>query len=57
MKNLFLLLNLFFSCLNEKNDKPNIILFMVDDLGWQDVSVPKSGLKKQIYIYNLIWKN
>ena len=41
MKNLFLLVTLLLvSCLYEKNDKPNIILFMVDDLGWQDTSVP-----------------
>lgn len=39
---------LFFSCKNEttnnqsttKLTKPNIILFMVDDMGWQDTSVP-----------------
>ena len=41
MKNLFYLLCLLLvSCLYEKNDNPNIILFMVDDLGWQDTSVP-----------------
>ncbi len=22
------------------NDRPNIILFMVDDMGWQDTSLP-----------------
>ena len=37
----FLTLLLFFSC-DYSNDKlkPNIVLFMVDDLGWQDTSVP-----------------
>ena len=41
MKNLFYLLCfLLVSCFYEKNDNPNIILFMVDDLGWQDTSVP-----------------
>ena len=23
-----------------KNSKPNIVLFLVDDMGWQDTSVP-----------------
>ena len=41
MKNLFLLFALLLvSCLHQKNENPNIILFMVDDLGWQDTSVP-----------------
>ena len=41
MKNLFLLVTLLLvSCLHQKNESPNIILFMVDDLGWQDTSVP-----------------
>ena len=41
MKNLiYLICFLLVSCLYEKNDNPNIILFMVDDLGWQDTSVP-----------------
>lgn len=29
--------------------RPNIILFMVDDMGWQDTSLP-SGYKRQITI-------
>ena len=42
MKNLFFLVALLLaSCLHQKkNESPNIILFMVDDLGWQDTSVP-----------------
>ena len=28
------------ACDKERQDKPNIILFMVDDMGWQDTSVP-----------------
>jgi len=28
------------SCKQEKTEKPNIILFLVDDMGWQDTSVP-----------------
>jgi len=28
------------SCKQEKPAKPNIILFLVDDMGWQDTSVP-----------------
>ena len=36
----------FYSCKNEEKEKgaitrqPNIIMFMVDDMGWQDTSVP-----------------
>ena len=37
-----LLLFLVYSCndYNHKIKEPNIILFLVDDLGWQDTSVP-----------------
>ena len=36
-----LILFLFISCnYSDDNSKPNIVLFMVDDLGWQDTSVP-----------------
>jgi len=34
----FFLLALLFSC--QTKEPPNIILFLVDDLGWQDTSVP-----------------
>lgn len=37
---LFLLIFLFSSCTHKKSYKPNIILFFVDDMGWQDTSVP-----------------
>ena len=37
-----IILLLFCSCKNSNNDNksPNIVLFLVDDLGWQDTSVP-----------------
>ena len=72
MKNLFLLFALLLvSCLHQKNESPNIILFMVDDLGWQDTifgfvnetelqELILSGLKKQNLINFIIlptWKN
>jgi arylsulfatase A-like enzyme len=35
-----------FSCTNEKKiEKPNVIMFLVDDLGWNDTSVPMTGTK------------
>ena len=37
---LFILIFLFHSCEEEEISSPNIILFFVDDLGWQDTSVP-----------------
>src|SRR5690554_3197706 len=30
------------------NTRPNIILFMVDDMGWQDTSLPFTGTKTQL---------
>jgi arylsulfatase A-like enzyme len=41
MKNIFILCFslAFFSCSKDVNP-PNIILFLVDDLGWQDTSIP-----------------
>ena len=34
---LILLTSLFFSC--EKNKLPNIVFFLVDDMGWRDVGI------------------
>lgn len=31
---------LFAASVNAQHDRPNIILFMVDDMGWQDTSLP-----------------
>ena len=28
------------ACQNQKADNPNIIFFLVDDMGWQDTSLP-----------------
>ena len=58
MYRLFLLLTFFsvlsWSCItdNKKEQPPNIILFFVDDMGWQDTSVPfwtKRTLFNEIY--------
>ncbi|MCD4731603.1 MAG: sulfatase-like hydrolase/transferase, partial [Bacteroidales bacterium] len=45
MKKLIILLSVILiigqSCIEEKNEvKPNIIMFLVDDMGWQDCSEP-----------------
>ncbi|SFF96791.1 MULTISPECIES: sulfatase [Salegentibacter] len=44
MKNLyfifFYILFIIFSTLNAQEQKPNVVLFLVDDMGWQDTSVP-----------------
>ncbi|MDO4880019.1 MAG: sulfatase [Capnocytophaga sp.] len=44
MKNILILLIISFSFLTTKaqnlNQKPNIIIFLVDDMGWQDTSLP-----------------
>ena len=37
---LFGILLFFESCKEPDKQPPNIILFFVDDLGWQDTSVP-----------------
>ena len=37
---LLILLVSVFSCSEETQKKPNIIIFLVDDMGWQDTSVP-----------------
>lgn len=31
---------LFAASVHAQQDRPNIILFMVDDMGWQDTSLP-----------------
>jgi len=36
----FLLILMFGACKEEKKIQPNIIVFLVDDMGWQDCSVP-----------------
>ena len=53
-QNLFLLFFpvLFLSCTVEKPEKPNIILFLVDDMGWQDTSVP---FYKEITPFNKLY--
>ncbi len=58
-----ILLFLLTSCLSTKselvdnNKQPNIVLFLVDDLGWQDTSVPfwkeKTHLNKSYHTPNL----
>ncbi len=43
MKMKWILAGLFFITVNafaQQNERPNIIFFFVDDLGWQDISVP-----------------
>src|SRR5690606_14832806 len=37
---LFYLLCLCFSTVKSQEQKPNVVLFFVDDMGWQDTSVP-----------------
>ncbi|SMO57860.1 Arylsulfatase A [Saccharicrinis carchari] len=45
------------ACTNGKQNKPNIILFMVDDMGWQDTSVPfwteKTHFNKRYHTPNM----
>lgn len=52
---LLLLINGFFFC--QSQEKPNIILFLVDDMGWQDTSVPfakhKTPLNQQFKTPNM----
>lgn len=37
---LILLFNILSACKSEEKPSPNIIFFLVDDMGWQDTSVP-----------------
>ena len=49
----------FFTCtaIAQKETPPNIVLFLVDDMGWQDTSVPfwkeKTDFNKQYYTPNM----
>ncbi|MFB9864414.1 sulfatase [Rufibacter immobilis] len=43
MKRLLLLTAFLFPLLSSAQQKPNIIVFLVDDMGWMDTSVPFSG--------------
>lgn len=64
MKNLYstlLIAGVLFGCSNQKQTastpKPNIVFFFVDDMGWQDTSVPfhteDTKLNKQYYTPNM----
>lgn len=44
---LILLLNILSACKPEEKQSPNIIFFLVDDMGWQDTSVPFWSKKTQ----------
>ncbi|MBT8180284.1 MAG: sulfatase-like hydrolase/transferase, partial [Eudoraea sp.] len=45
MRSLFLVLLIFIvSCNSAKENKPNVVLFVVDDLGWTDLSSYGSDL-------------
>ncbi|NVK51257.1 MAG: sulfatase-like hydrolase/transferase, partial [Cyclobacteriaceae bacterium] len=37
---LILLFNILSACKSEEKPSPNIIFFLVDDMGWQDTSIP-----------------
>ena len=54
---IFLLLVFLFSSCKKEASPPNIILFFVDDLGWQDTSVPfwkeKTALNKRYHTPNM----
>ncbi len=53
LRNYLLVLLQFASLISFAQPRPNIILFMVDDMGWQDTSVPfwteKTPLNKQFH--------
>lgn len=57
---ILILLCLIYSCKNQKSEesqKPNIIFFLVDDMGWQDTSVPfhteETNLNKRYHTPNM----
>ncbi len=54
---LFYFLNIFFSTVNSQEQKPNVVLFFVDDMGWQDTSVPfwteKTEFNKRYHTPNM----
>jgi len=57
-KSLFIgLMGLFLACQNTQKTPPNIVLFFVDDLGWQDTSVPfwdkSTPLNQRYYTPNM----
>ncbi|MCC4831794.1 sulfatase [Shewanella sp. 10N.7] len=43
MRVLFVLVSFLFSCIAQAEFKPNIIIFYVDDLGWQDTNIYNVG--------------
>ncbi len=48
MKSILLALGSFFLSLTSQAAKPNIVFFLVDDMGWQDTSVPFYSEKTQL---------
>lgn len=54
---LFCIIFLSINCTSQRNLKPNIIFFFIDDMGWQDTSVPfykeKTELNKIYFTPNM----
>ncbi|MCS5490014.1 sulfatase [Algoriphagus limi] len=50
---LILILNILSACQSKEKQAPNIIFFLVDDMGWQDTSVPFWSEKTQ---FNNLYK-
>lgn len=54
---LIILILQIFPSFAQNKDKPNIVVFFVDDLGWQDISVPfytgKTAINKKFHTPNL----